>query len=97
MIQEQKLHDKIAAGLGDSRVSPLILAMQMIKENKYTNEALLVYMINYVVFMAETKLVPLHLVEVHNICKMLKNSLDELGLTGIPNVGETISNEYLAV
>lgn len=97
MKAEQRLHDKIAAGLGDSRISPGVLAMQMIRESTYVNEAFITYIVNYIIFMAESKLIPLNLVEVQNICKTLKISLEELGLTGIAKLGEVDSNEYLTV
>lgn len=95
MIAEQKLHDKIAAGLGNSRISPAVLATHMIKENVYVNESLLMYLTNYVIYMADSKLIPLNLVDIQNICKLLKVSLQELGLTGISELGEVDGNEYL--
>lgn len=91
---DQKLHDKIAAGLADQRVSPAILALKMTRENRYVNEAMLGYFINYVIMMSEQEMVPLPLADIHSICKQLRYSLEELGLTGIVRKQEPM-NEFL--
>ena len=91
---DQKLHDKIAAGLADQRVSPALLALKMTRENRYVNEAMLGYLVNYVIMMSEQEMVPLPLVDIHNICKQLRYSLEELGLTGIVRKQEPM-NEFL--
>ena len=91
---EDKVHDKFAAGLADSRFQPAVAAMGMVRENKYVNESLIQYMTNYVIQMADLKMVPMHLTEVQAICKVLKISLQELGLTG--DTGRLAeSREYL--
>ena len=91
---DQKLHDKIAAGLADQRVSPALLALKMTRENRYVNEAMLSYLINYVIMMSEQEMVPLPLVDIYNTCKQLRYSLEELGLTGIVRKQEPM-NEFL--
>ena len=87
---------KLAAGLADGRMSPAILAMKVSRENAIVNENMLAMLINYVIIMAAKPLVPFQMAEVHNICKMLKVSLEELGLTGSVQQ-ETQYNEYLVV
>jgi hypothetical protein len=68
---DQKLHDKIAAGLADQRVSPAILALKMTRENRHVNEAMLGYLVSYVIFMADQEVIPMPLAEVQQICKTL--------------------------
>ena len=92
---EDKVHDKFAAGLADSRFQPAVAALNMQRENKYVNESLMQYMTNYVIQMAQMHTVPMHLKEIQDTCKSLYVSLQELGLTG--DTRETVSNEYLAV
>jgi pyrroloquinoline quinone (PQQ) biosynthesis protein C len=92
---DEKLHEKIAAGLSDSRVSPAVLALKMLKENTYTNEQLLGYLVNYVIIMSEQKVIPMQLAEIQQTCKSLKISLEELGLTG--TIKSLDTNEYLIV
>jgi hypothetical protein len=94
---DEALHKKIAAGLGDTRVSPAVLAYHMLQENLYVNESLLQYMINYIKVMANHKLMPLHLAEIKNICQTLELSLLELGLTGTVGRQPLDTTEYLAV
>jgi hypothetical protein len=91
---DQKLHDKIAAGFADQRVSTAIMALKMTRENKYVNEAMLGYLVNYVILMAEQEMVPIPLMEIHQTCKQLKYSLEELGLTGIVSKAEPM-NEFM--
>jgi hypothetical protein len=94
---EEKLNRKISDGLSDSRISPAVLAYHMLRENKYANESLIQYFINYVVLMSDTKLIPIHLDEVQRLCKVLRVSLEELGLTGEFGKQELDTNAYLAV
>jgi hypothetical protein len=92
---EDKVHEKFAAGLSDSRFQPAVAALQMQRENKYVNESLIQYITNYIIQMADMRTIPMHLSEVQNTCKQLKNSLTELGLTGATR--EADKNEYLVV
>lgn len=93
---DDKLHDKIAAGLADQRIQPAVLAYKMLQESQYVNESMLQYIINYINIMATSKLVPMQLVEVQKECQVLRNSLEELGLVGVQ--GRThVTNEYLAM
>jgi pyrroloquinoline quinone (PQQ) biosynthesis protein C len=84
-------------GFGHHDVSPASLAYKMLQESRYVNEQVLGYLINYVIVMAEHPIIPLRLAEVHEICKSLKVSLEELGLTGITGEVAEPSNEYLSV
>lgn len=93
---EDKVHKKMVEGLGSSNFSPAVAAIKMKRESKYVNESMLQYITNYIIVMAEAAVIPVHLKEVQDICKALKDSLSELGLTGdtrLPVVG----TEYLAV
>jgi pyrroloquinoline quinone (PQQ) biosynthesis protein C len=90
-----KVHEKIAAGLADTRVSPAALAVKMTREPKAVNEAMLGYLVNYIIVMAEQKVIPMQLAEVQQTCKELKLSLEELGLTGVTRPLD--QNEYLVV
>lgn len=94
---DENAHKKISAAFADQRISPAILAYKLIRETKAVNEAALAYMINYVIMMSDSKLVPMQLLELQQICKALKISLEELGLTGKVQQGMVDSNEYLAV
>ena len=94
---DESAHKKISAAFADQRISPAILAYKLMRETKAVNEAALAYMINYVIMMADSKLVPMQLLELQQICKALKISLEELGLTGKVQQGMVDSNEYLAV
>ena len=92
-----KLHKQIVKGLGNHDVSPAVLAYKMLNESRYVNESLVQYMVNYINIMANAKIVPLHLVEIREVCKYLNISLQELGLVGeVGRVPET-SHEYLAI
>ena len=91
---DQKLHEKIVAGFADQRVSTAIMALKMTRENRYVNEAMLGYIVNYIIIMAEQELVPFPLVEVQQICKQLKFALEDLGLTGIVRKDE-LMNEFM--
>ncbi len=92
-----KLHKHIAKGLGNHDVSPAVLAYKMLNESKYVNESLLQYMVNYINIMANAKIVPMHLLEIREICQYLNLSLQELGLVG--DIGRVTDNqtEYLAI
>ena len=90
-------HKKISNVLSDSRISPSVLAYQMLRENLYLNEALLEYMISYVYLMADTKLIPFHLQEVQKACKYLKSNMEELGLSELIYKEDTSNAEYLVV
>jgi hypothetical protein len=90
-----KVHEKIATGLADTRVSPAALAMKMTREPKAVNEAMLGYLVNYIIVMAEQKVIPMQLAEVQQTCKELKFALEELGLTGVTRPLD--QNEYLVV
>ena len=79
---EDKVHDKFANDLADSRFQPAVAAMQMQRENKYVNESLIQYITNYIIQMADMHTVPMHLVDIQELCRNLKLSLTELGLTG---------------
>jgi hypothetical protein len=92
---EDKVHDKFATGLADSRFQPAVAALNMQRENKYVNESLLQYMTNYVIQMAEMRTVPMHLKEIQDTCKSLYISLQDMGLTG--NTRATVNNEYLVM
>jgi hypothetical protein len=93
---EDRIHDKFAAGLSDSRVSPAVLAMHMQQENKYVNESLIQYITNYIIQMSDMSTVPMHLAEVQRTCRYLKDSLVELGLTGETR-SSSQTHEYLVV
>ena len=94
---DELAHKKIAAALSDARVSPAILARMMTDEYKFANESLLQYFVNYIVIMANATHVPVYLEEVHNDCKVLYSSLQELGLTGTIGRESLDTREYLAV
>jgi len=94
---DESAHKKMSAAFADQRISPASLAYKLMRESRAVNEAALSYMINYVIMMADSKLVPIHLMEVQQICQMLKISLDELGLTGIVQPMPIDKNEYMAV
>ena len=79
---EDKAHAKLAAALADARVSPAVLALLMKDESKYVNESLLQYFVTYVKLMAESKIVPMQLADIQQLCKHINYSLQELGLTG---------------
>lgn len=92
---EDKVHDKFASGLADSRFQPAVAALNMQRENRYVNESLLQYITNYIIQMSEMHTVPIHLKEIQDTCKYLYTSLQELGLTG--NTRSLVNNEYLVV
>lgn len=92
-----KLHKQIVKGLGHNDVSPAILAYKMLKESKYVNESLMQYLVNYVIIMATSSIVPAHLEEVHRECKVIYTSLKELGLTGTVGRVGALSNEFIQV
>jgi hypothetical protein len=94
---DDKLHDKIAAGLADTRVSPAILAYKMMSESLYVNESMVQYMVNYINAMASAKVVPLHLADIQALCVNLKSSLEELGLIGTIGRQPVDNTEFLAI
>lgn len=94
---EEGAHKKISAIFADQRISPASLAVKLTKDTLVVNEGVLSYIINYVILMAESPIVPLQLADVQQICKALKVSLEELGLTGIVRREPVDNNEYLAV
>ena len=92
-----KLHKQMVKGFGHNDVSPAAMAYKMLHESRYVNESILAYAINYINTMAIYPAIPMHLKEVHETCKTLRYSLEELGLVGpVGRVAEP-SNEYLAV
>ncbi len=93
---DQKLHEKIVAGLSNNAVSPAVLGMLMARESLYVNESFLQYFIGYIDYMASTTLIPVHLKDLHETCKVIKDSLVELGLTGDTRYSDSVT-EYLAV
>jgi hypothetical protein len=93
---EEAAFKKLSTALADQRISPAILAMKMSRENVAVNEGMLSMLINYVIIMAEKNLVPFNMVELQQICKSLKVSFEELGLTGSIQ-REEVGNEYLVV
>jgi pyrroloquinoline quinone (PQQ) biosynthesis protein C len=96
-LDNDKLHKHIAKGFGHHDISPAALAYKMLQESRYVNEQVLGYLINYIIVMADHPIIPLRLAEVHETCKSLKISLEELGLTGITGEVAEPSNEYLSV
>jgi hypothetical protein len=92
-----KLHKHIAKGFGNHDVSPATLAYKMLNESKYVNESVLQYMVNYINIMANSKIVPMHLLEIREVCKYLNISLQELGLVGEVGRVSNNQNEYLAI
>jgi hypothetical protein len=92
-----KLHKQIAKGFGHADVSPAAMAYKMLHESRYVNESVLQYAVNYIILMATHPVIPLHLEEVHNQCKVLYTSLQELGLTGTVGRVQEPRNEYLQV
>lgn len=93
---EDRAHIQFSNALADSRVSPAVLAMLMRYESKYVNESLLQYFISYIEMMAESKIVPMQLLDIQKICSSIKVSLQELGLTGETRHSEP-QTEYLQV
>ena len=94
---EEKVHAQFTTGLADTRLSPAVLAYKMKEESKYVNESVLQYIVNYVLVMADSRLVPFRLEEIHKLCQLIKLSFEELGLTGMIGRKEIDTNEYLQV
>lgn len=95
---DENAHKKISAAFADQRISPALLAYKLAAEqNKATHEGALGYMINYIIIMSEAKFIPFQLNEVQQICKALKISLEELGLTGKVQQMPVVGAEYIAV
>lgn len=98
--QDDKLHEKIVAGLSDMRVSPAVLALQMARtNNRFVHESLLSYLINYVNIMAHKNLVPIQLADVQKVCRDIHQALAELGYASesYGNPGQIDTNEYVQV
>ena len=93
---EDKVHKKMVEGLGSSDYSPAVAAMKMIREGRYVNESMLQYITNYIIIMSDSHIIPVHLAEIQQICRALKDSLTELGLTGNTRM-PVVGTEYLAV
>ena len=91
---EESTYKKLSAGLADIRMSPAILAMKISRENGQVNEAMLSLLVNWVIIVANKQLVPFHMKEVQDTCRLLLTSLEELGLTGAV---QPEYNEWLAV
>lgn len=89
------LHKKIANGLGNHDISPAAMAYKMLHESKYVNESMLQYAVNYIILMATHPVIPVHLQEVHEECKAIYSSLQELGLTGTVGRVTERRNEFL--
>lgn len=92
----EKLQKQISKGFGSHDISPAAMAYKMLRESKYVNESMLQYLVNYVIVMAEHPVIPVHLEEIHYTCKAIKDSLEELGLTGATRQ-QVVGTEYLAV
>ena len=90
----EKLHKHIAKGLGHTEISPATLAYKMLQENKYVNESFLQYAINYIIIMATSPVIPLHLKPVSDECKIIYTCLQELGITGIVGREEIDNTEF---
>jgi hypothetical protein len=95
-MRNETLHKQIAKGLGDTNISPAVLANMMKREPLYVQESLIQYLINYVIMISNTNIIPPHLKEVKDICDLLHISFQELGLTGDTRM-PVDTNEYLAV
>jgi len=96
-ISVDKLHKNISKGFASHDVSPAAMAYKMLHESKYVNESVLQYAVNYIILMATYPVIPLHLEEVHQECKVIYTSLKELGLTGTVGRVSEPRNEYLQV
>jgi len=94
---EESAHNKLASVLADARTSPAVLARHMLDEHRYVNESFMQYFVNYIILMANETHVPWQLAEVHQDCKRLYSSLQELGLTGTVGRMPVDKTEYLAV
>jgi len=92
---DRLLHKHMAKGFGHADVSPAAMAYKMLHESKYVNESVLQYAVNYIIIMATHPVVPAHLQEVHEQCKMLYSSLQELGLTGTVGRVAEPRNEFI--
>ena len=94
-MNNDKLHKQITTGFGNHDISPAVMAYKMLQESRYVNEQVLGYLVNYIIIMASHPVIPMRLTEIHEVCKQLKYSLEELGLTG--EIAADSPNEYLAV
>lgn len=92
-----KLHKQLVKGFGNHDVSPASMAYKMMRESLYVNESVLQYLINYVHILANSKIVPMHLTDIREICRYLDVSLQELGLVGEIGRKSEMTNEYLAI
>lgn len=94
--KEFKAVEKLSAALGDIRLSPAVMALQLTRENAYVQESFIGMFTNYVVTMANKNVVPINQKEIYDLCVALEGSLSELGLTGAVS-SEPQYNEYLSV
>jgi hypothetical protein len=94
---DKAFHKKLVDGLGNHAVSPAVSARYMLGESKYVNDSLIQYFVNYIIILANSPIVPLHLEEAHKAAKNLYCSLQELGLTGTIGRESVDTTEYLAV
>ena len=92
-----KTHKALVKGLGQIDISPAAMAYKMLQESRYVNESFLQYAINYIIIMANTTVVPMHLAPVQEECRVLYTALTELGLTGTVGREKVDNNEYLQV
>ena len=90
-----KLHKKIVQGLGDTSVSPALLAYSMIKESRYVQESFIQYFTNYIKVMSEALAVSPQIVEIKGVCDLLNIAIQEVGLTGESRNSEE-SFDYIA-
>ena len=90
-----KLQKQMSAGFGSHHISPMAMAYKMLKESRYVNESMLQYLVNYVKVMAEHPVIPVHLEDIHVVCKALNGSIEELGLLGTSRY-PVVGTEYLA-
>jgi len=94
--KEFKAVDKLSAALGDLRLSPAVMGLQMTRENVHVQEAFIGMFTNYVINMANKNVIPVNQKEVYDLCVALESSLSELGLTGASS-SKAEYNEYLSV
>jgi hypothetical protein len=94
--KEFKAVDKFSAALGDMRLSPAVMGLQMTRENVHAQEAFISMFTNYIVIMANKNVVPINQKEIYDLCVTLEDSLLELGLIG-ENNSEAQHNEYISV
>lgn len=94
--KEFKAIEKLSAALGDMRLSPAVMALQLTRENTFVQESFIGMFTNYVITMANKNVIPVNQKEIYDLCVALESSLSELGLTGAAS-SEAEYNEYLSV